>query len=549
MNSPERNSQIERKNSPSKNLEKTPQRFDPLEQRIWFSIAIVNDEYKNKYWWQMPDDIICSLQIILKKSDEKQRDSILDKISFFIVEYDNADVMIQSFLTNTIDELLDNESNNSQQVIEKEETTNEQKESARHQTALQLVDSVSSLSWEWKAYEQILKRIVALKSLAVDKWLSEELDAEIKAILSELEDPQTLFAVSLDLQAQDRKNGTHTYEAFKSSIIALEPGFKAKFHDADTRAMLALWTDTLKNTSRSGKTISHLTDDGFLLSAALDNTDRKLSRQGSKYLLASNLNTQTALNEVQAIESRLQKNIKPFAEGITTLNTLGRRLADALKEYKDFYTIKNELKNIAPEIYVQLRLDAAENPDDIMSRLSLQENILTQRIEELELEARKAKAQLIAETKARAKEKDAIKKETLSLISQIGVDTLSQNETDQVFAWLNTNHAIRESLWANALFDIENWILGHKSALDTGTTLSFQSKVVFVRTFNKMLTGSTEYPVWFDALWKHVFYQTLEDAENKRTAMMFDMQFFANQMLGWTGRIAKMIENLQKTEH
>lgn len=104
--------------------------------------------------------------------------------------------------------------------------------------------------------------------------------------------------------------------------------------------------------------------------------------------------------------------------------------------------------------------------------------------------------------------------------------------------------ALGKDLWANTNFDIENWILGFRWALSKPGEIPLEGKKTFARIFNKMLTGSTEYPVGFNDSWSRVFYQTEADAKAKRVDTLFNMQVFENQRLGGGDRFVKMVRNL-----
>lgn len=234
--------------------------------------------------------------------------------------------------------------------------------------------------------------------------MTEDFDNELKAILAELENPGILLAVSLDLQEQDRQNGTHTYEAFKSSIITLEPGFRPRFTEAETRAMLALGTDKLKNSISTDKVIKQATDDGFMLKASLDGTDRAISRLGSKYALSSSIEIRAALEEVQGIDKILQENLKPLVDDLQVIRS---RLDETLTRDRDFYTFKREFQTLHPDLYTLCGLDGANSFEEARMPISKYEILLQEKIDDLEEAATEAKAQLIAEMKVRAEKKDA----------------------------------------------------------------------------------------------------------------------------------------------
>jgi len=170
------------------------------------------------------------------------------------------------------------------------------------------------------------------------------------------------------------------------------------------------------------------------------------------------------------------------------------RLRATSVEDKDIYKLKSELQTIAPNFYLQSGLDTANSFEEIEDILTRNEKKLKEEVTKLESQAAKAKEALITELKARAIEKDAIKKETLKFFAEIGFDMFSQEETNKVFEWLNNNQAVRDSLGLNATFDIENGVLGYKGTFTDSRTLSYQCKRTFIQVFNKMLTGKEEYP-------------------------------------------------------
>lgn len=88
----------------------------------------------------------------------------------------------------------------------------------------------------------------------------------------------------------------------------------------------------------------------------------------------------------------------------------------------------------------------ADDVGSILRILNIQEILINQDINKLESRAKRARAKILKKVKTRAREKDAIRKETLEFFSLIGFDMFSQAETDAVFKWLNQNVAVRESL-------------------------------------------------------------------------------------------------------
>lgn len=234
------------------------------------------------------------------------------------------------------------------------------------------------------------------------------------------------------------------------------------------------------------------------------------------------------MEEIKGIDKKLQENLKPLTEGLKALRS---RLGETITREKDFYAFKSEFQTHHPDLYRQCGLDGATSFEDAQRLMNRYEIILLEKIDALEEEAAEAKALLIAEMKARAEKKDAIRKETLKFFAEIGFDMFSQAETDAVFEWLNSNQAIWASLGMNTQFDIENGVLGYEGTFSHGSEVSLQEKKVFAKVFNKMLTGSVEFPVCFDGMGNCVFYPSISAAEEQRFDPMFDMKFFGEQRL------------------
>ena len=138
--------------------------------------------------------------------------------------------------------------------------------------------------------------------------------------------------------------------------------------------------------------------------------------------------------------------MKPLNESLKRSKALRSRLDATSTKDKTFYELKSDLRSEAPELYTKLGLESAQSLDDIHRILRLHEVRLLEQIDELEQNAAGAKADLISDLKARAAEKDAIRKTTLQVFAEMGFDMFPQQETDAVFEWLNNNQAVREGL-------------------------------------------------------------------------------------------------------
>jgi len=97
----------------------------------------------------------------LKFPDVKQRDIILDELSIMINTQNSTDGDLQLYLENMIIRQSDEKNDNSLRLSETTKLN-------RQKSALQLVNSVSSLNSTDKNYTPVLERITKLKHLITE---------------------------------------------------------------------------------------------------------------------------------------------------------------------------------------------------------------------------------------------------------------------------------------------------------------------------------------------------------------------------------------------
>lgn len=526
---------------PKKQNSKEVKSFNPEKQRLEWTFNFVNDEYKKKTWEDLHNDIKKLLEKSLEWKSEEERDNILDNVLDSIQDSDESVEEIRVYLEWEIKENQDS-AENEQSVVENEQSVVERQQvTIEKEQVINLVNSLSTLDRNKKDYNSILQRVIELKSKTDEDWFKEELDS----ILTELKNnKEALTAISLDLQEQDRQNWTNTFETFKSSLISLDPSFRNILPSIEAKAKLALWTDSLDNATVKWKNIEQLDKDWFKTTARLDNPERNISLEGSKYSLSSNLDNQRMQEKAEKISREAEEALSPLEDKLRAIRPMKAYLEKLRTEEADINEIKKELESFSPELYLELNLWIADSIETLLMNLNNNENEISRQIDNIEKRANIARAKLIEETKQIAKEKDNIRKWVLNFFSEIGFDSLGKDDTDAVFQWLNNNPNIMQELGLNAPFDIENGVLGYKDILNSNE-LSLNKKQVFIRCYNKMLTGHTDFPIWYDAMWKQVFYENLASAENKTPSTLFDMDFFINQQLGWWDRATKMIQNLK----
>jgi flagellar biosynthesis regulator FlbT len=69
-----------------------------------------------------------------------------------------------------------------------------------------------------------------------NKEQDDKFKTKIQEILTELENPEILLSISQDLKSQDPQ----AYKDFKSSVIELQPSFRARFDLIEPKLKLAL---------------------------------------------------------------------------------------------------------------------------------------------------------------------------------------------------------------------------------------------------------------------------------------------------------------------
>ncbi len=506
--------------------------YDPIELKKEWYIKLVSDEYKTKFWKDLPLELETLLSKVIIGKTEEERDIILDDVIGAILDWsDTIDKDIKEYLSEV--SLNQTEISSEQGKIEMNEN-----KTIRNNSILSLGNSLENLNWTWKNYDWVLKRVKNLKTLVAEKWLNEDFENEINSILTELQNPATLFALSLDLQQQDPK----AYETFKTAVIELQPSFEAKFIALEPKLKLALWNDTLTNATITGNSISQ-TSDKYTTTAKLDWTERTLGRSDSEYKLNSTLKSDKRVQEeVRQVEAELNERIEPITKKLQSLN--------AIKEYlkttttTDITEVKEEVKRFSSELYAELWLDNVDTLADIMRAIETQSNKLTNEKEKMKDKAQEYLKSLTRKHKKELAEKQEIQKKILDFLHDIWFDRISQSVINTIIE--NINFAPKK-YWLQKRIDFENGSLGFDTDF-WSRDISEGEKQKFIALFNRMLKWSPDYPVKY-ANWVITFHTSPEDAKAGIPAgFTFSIWEFINRNLGANPEY-RIMRSLEKWEN
>lgn len=381
------------------------------------------------------------------------------------------------------------------------------------------------LNWKDEKTRDILTRIKSLKALVAKNWFSEEFDTEVTRILSDLKsNPQTLLDISLELQRTDPSN----FESFRSSLISLDSDFRILIPSEETKAMLALGNDTLKNAKISGNSISQDSPDWYTTKANLDGTGRTLARSGDKYSVKSTLdNDEFVQRETDRISSEAKRLTEPLTNTLENLNALKRYLGSLSPQTSNIWEVKTEIKNFSPELYNELGIDSLSSVSDIQWRLDSYIAKISKQRDEIEEKAKIALNRLTVAHKEALAEKQKYQKKALDTLHPTWLTSIEQIKIDLVFESINRDYA---KYWFTAELSIENASLWFDEDM-WNMNISEQEEIYFYEACNRMITWTPSYPIWYEN-WNVIYYATAQDAENKIQAnQLFNINEFVKKSL------------------
>jgi len=503
--------------------------FNPIEQRLEWSVGLVNDEYKTKLWKELPEDIKTMLSKSLDWKSTEERDELLDDMIDIIQNDENADNEIKKYFEKIWVNKIALEANQSLKTREASFDT--------------LSNSLTNIDQNWKDEKtnEILTRVSNLKQLIAGKDFTESFDTEIQSILAELKNnPQTLLEISLDLQTQDQKNGTHNYEAFRSSIISLDSSFTSLLPQLDTKAKLALWTDNLNNAKITDKQISQTTKDGFSTTASLDGTARTLSLANSKFKLNSSLdNDQQVQAEAEKITTTAKEQLEPLTNTLKQLEAIKNYLEQALNQNTDIKEVKENVKIFSPELYAKLWIESTNSIQNVQALTNAYIAKISAQKDETENKLKKDLDALTQKHKIALQEKQEKQKRVLNFLHTIWFDRIPQTILNLLIKTINTNPA---KYWLSTQIDLENGILWF-TTLTWNKELNAQNMKDFIRLSNCIMSWSAEYPAKYSN-WNITFHTSERNAKEHIPAnSIFNIEEFVNKNL-WVDPTYKAIRNL-----
>lgn len=518
----EKPSQIETPNADRQELGREPKAFNPIEQKIEWCIALINEEYQNKFWENFPESLKSLFINAISNKSQKERDLILDIVLETIGDTDDVNNDLEFYLSDIV----------------KTQTKQE-----REKNTQSLIDFLLTLDWKWKIYSHIQEKVIFLHANLSSNIIGiEAVRQEIASILHELENPQILLAVSQDLQEQDRRNGTNTYEAFRSAVVGLEPSFRARFALQEQRAMLTLGSDNLSRVSIRENGLKQDTGDGFTIEAA-EGWKRNLKRLGGNLELRLMIEWDKSREAADKVEAELAAELVPLSKRAALIGTMLSFLksADSLEQTKEY------IKQLYPDMYNELGLTNAKSIDDMRFTLGTHQEQIQKNMDDIEARAKVYMQELAKDYALRLRDKKEIQKEVLKFLGQIWFDRLWQDVINIIVENINSNPSLKNKHWLNANIDFENGLIGFDKDF-WNMKVSYKEKEAFISLFNSMLTGNKNYPVKINWSWSIEFYASEQDAQdNKMANALFDIWEFVNRRLG-ASPVFAIMDNLNKKD-
>lgn len=492
--------------------------FDPIKQRLSWSIDLVNKEYHEKTWKDLSDETKQLLIQAIKWKSQDERDEILDDVSYKIQKWWNIEEDLKSYLWEFAWKEIDLQTNETERKISEDLNI-------RWKQFKEFSNSLASLNVNKPEYTSILKRFNDLKNLvAENKWFTQEFDNKLTAILSDLKNsPKTLQAIALDLQAKDPKS----YEAFRLSLISLDPSFKNILSAADAKAKLALWSDSLKGAAINGN-ISQTSPDGYTTTAKLDGTGRTLRRADSNYTLRSTLrHDEQAQREADRLTGEVNKELEPINNTLQSLQAVKSYLETALNSDADINEVKEVIKKFSLDIFISLWLDHVNSIVELNSRVDNHIATLSTKRDEIEKEFQEALNKLTSFHSQELADKQKYQKQILDMLHDTWIDGLGQNSLDLILKNINLNYA---KYWFATPIDFENGLIWFDTDV-WNKNINPLEKQKFYEACNRLITWNPSYPIWYKN-WNLVYYTTSQDAQNSIPAtQLFDIHRFVKTSL------------------
>ena len=343
-----------------------------------------------------------------------------------------------------------------------------------------------------------------INTLVSENWYTEELFDEI---MWELKNPAKLKFIAEDLQVQDQKNGTHTYENFKTNLINIDSSFRESFDDIETgfhnaADMVKVWTNTDKWLEKKWDIITQSKD---WISTEVDDWERKLSLNDSDYKLDSPLKNEEVENEINDKKEEFTDFMEWKNEELNTLSSMMDYIDTAITNNLEITVVKEELKDKNNDVYNELHLDWCNDLQEIKNLLAWAYKQKDEEKKEFIKRAKKVVDEIVSKNASKAKEKDEKTQDILKFLSSIWFDQIPQDVTDSIIETINQWNLLAQFGFQNKI-DLANGDLWINLDFDMSKTW-FQEKIKFMEFFNILITWDKTKPIDVNSVtvWEPLF--------------------------------------------
>jgi len=356
----------------------------------------------------------------------------------------------------------------------------------------------------WEEFVYKYPKIIKLfNSINIDNFNESDSNTFDK-VINILKNPATLATIASDLGWK----WSEKYEEFKKAIISIDNSFRGRFDGIEwgkieLRAEITLGIDSLNWVDLTKDVLTKKTDDWFVIEAWKN--WRFLSLQNSDYKINAGIDNLDEKIRFDEIEKNTKEKLNPINEELNSISKILKYVDQSIIQWKKIEEVKDDIKRLDLDLYNELNIDSADSLQSIKSILILAYKNKEDKKEEIINKQKELFENLVNQNKREALEKDEKRKEVLKFVNTIGLDTIPQSVIQPILgmvSWWNPIH-----IWN----DIITWIDLSNFSFEWTFSPSLwewwiddlNSKKVFMKLSNKMMTWDENYPINIDSytLW------------------------------------------------
>ena len=336
---------------------------------------------------------------------------------------------------------------------------------------------------------------ILLKSLSEGRT---EVYPKLKSLLlSQPEELEKLLNAVIDA---DKTNNTTNYESLKYTLLIIDPAFEtviSNYENKNKEKIDSLYKTHIYSLSwtkpkLSGSLFESTNDHGDKISIDITKNPpyRTLSLAGSEYALEANRD----LGELHKPNLDYEKQRQIISSQLKTVNILQtaniqEHIADLVNHEYELWEIIRHLK-----LAYGIDVDFINSLDELASPFNLEakQNKLEEQLKKIESNYTNELSSAIANHRERIFEQDEKTRDVLKFISDIGLDLLPKESTDQIINEVKSWMIIVEGINLDpSRLDLKSWFFG-ESPTEAWTNQWKENLIMF---FNKIISGSTDLPI------------------------------------------------------